>query len=66
MNLSSFFLRTGIYLAAFMLSFYGMSALDYSRFLKQGYVFQARVLYWIMVLALAYLAGSFVISFLYI
>ena len=66
MTLSSFFVRTGIYLCAFILSFYGLSALDYSRFLKQGFVQQARILYWILVMALAYLAGSFVLAFLYL
>ncbi|MBR2770168.1 MAG: DUF1146 domain-containing protein [Solobacterium sp.] len=66
MELSFFFLKTGIYLLAFILSFYGLSALDYSRFLKQGHTAQAQVLYWILVLSLAYLSGSFLISFLFI
>ena len=66
MELSAFFLKTGIYLLTFILSFYGLSAVDYNRFLKQGHTAQAQVLYWILVLSLAWLSGSFVLSFLYL
>ncbi|MBQ8066963.1 MAG: DUF1146 domain-containing protein [Solobacterium sp.] len=57
--------RTAIYIAAFMLSFYGLGALNFSRFIKQGHVLQARILYWILVLSLAYLSGSFVLALIY-
>ena len=49
----------------FLLSFAGMSALDYNRFLKQGHAVQAQILYALMVMALAWMSGSFIISFIY-
>lgn len=57
--------RAAIYIAAFMLSFYALGALDFSRYIKQGHVLQARILYWILVLSLAYLSGSFVLALIY-
>jgi len=49
----------------FLLSFYGLGAFDFNRFLKQGHTVQAQILYAILVLALAYLSGSFILSFIY-
>lgn len=49
----------------FLLSFYGLGAFDFNRFLKQGRTVQAQILYAILVLALAYLSGSFILSFIY-
>ena len=57
--------RAAIYIAAFMLSFYALGALNFSRYIKQGHVLQARILYWILVLSLAYLSGSFVLALIY-
>ena len=57
--------RVAIYIAAFMLSFYALGALNFSRYIKQGHVLQARILYWILVLSLAYLSGSFVLALIY-
>jgi uncharacterized membrane protein YwzB len=48
-----------------MLSFYALGALNFSRYIKQGHVLQARILYWILVLSLAYLSGSFVLALIY-
>jgi uncharacterized membrane protein YwzB len=66
MPMAQFYVRAGIYAVMFLLSFFSMGALDFSRFLKQGHTAQAQVLYWILVLSLAYLSGSFIISFLYV
>ena len=49
----------------FILSFTGMSAVDFERFLKKGHVREAQILYWLLVLALATLAAQFVMAFLY-
>ena len=57
--------RAAIYIAAFMLSFYALGALNFSRYIKQGHVLQARILYRILVLSLAYLSGSFVLALIY-
>lgn len=64
MNLA-FLIRAGIYVLCFLVCFWAMSALDYERFLKKGHVSQAQVLYWLCAMALAYLAGSFLLSLIY-
>lgn len=58
--------RAGVYLAAFVVSFFALGALDFNRFLKQGKLLQGQVLYWVLALGLAYLSGSFVISLIYL
>jgi len=63
--MAQFYVRAGIYAVMFLLSFFSMGALDFSRFLKQGHTLQAQILYAILVLALAYLSGSFILSFIY-
>ena len=60
-----FYLRVIIYLLCFMLSLYGLSALDFSRFLKQGKVLPAQVLYYILACSLAYLLGNFLMAIIY-
>ena len=41
-----------------------MQALNYEKLLKKGHVRQAQVLYFLLVMALAWLSGSFVLEFL--
>ena len=53
--------RAGVYLAAFVVSFFALGALDFNRFLKQGKLLQGQVLYWVLALGLA-----FVISLIYL
>ena len=65
MAVAHFYVKAGIYSVMFLLSFAGMSALDYNRFLKQGHTVQAQILYALMVMALAWMSGSFIISFIY-
>ena len=65
MDLVRFIASTAVYLAFFLVSWYALGALDYEKYLKQGHVRQAQILYVLLVCALAYLAGSFFLSFLY-
>ena len=58
-------MRAAVYAACFCASFYGMSALDYEKCLRQNHVYQARLLYVLLAMALGYLSGSFIISFIY-
>ena len=63
--MAEFIVRGLIYLICFILSFAGMSAVDFERFLKKGHVREAQILYWLLVLAFAALAAQFVLAFLY-
>lgn len=64
-SMLDFYLRVLIYLLCFMLSLYGLSALDFNRFLKQGKVLPAQVLYAVIACSLAYLMGSFLMAIIY-
>ncbi|MBQ1476527.1 MAG: DUF1146 domain-containing protein [Erysipelotrichaceae bacterium] len=57
--------RVIVYLLSFILSLYGLSALDFNRFLKKNKVTEAQVLYFLLALALAYLVGSLLMSIIY-
>lgn len=57
-------IRDVIYILCFILSMQAMQALNFEKLLKQGHVRQAQVLYFLLVMALAWLSGSFVLSFL--
>ena len=60
-----FYLKVGIYFISFILSLFGLNALDFNRFVKQGKVAQAQLLYFVIACALAYLFGSFIMSIMY-
>ena len=60
-----FYLRVGIYFVCFFISMYGLSALDFNRFVKQGKTTQSEVLYLVLSMVLAYLLGQFVMSVIY-
>ena len=60
-----FYLRAGIYFFCFLIVLFGMSALDFNRFIRQGKIAQAQILYFIVSCALAYLMGSFLMSLIY-
>ena len=64
MELYQFLIRAGVYLLSLMAAWYGMSAVNYEAILRKGHVRQAQVLYFIIVMGLAYLAGSFLLAFL--
>ena len=57
-------IRDVVYILCFILSMQAMQALNYEKLLKKGHVRQAQVLYFLLVMALAWLSGSFVLTFL--
>lgn len=57
-------LKDIIYIFCFILSMQAMRAFDFERFLKKGHVKEAQVLYFLLVMSLAWLSGSFVAVFL--
>lgn len=65
MVLFPFLIRAVIYIISLFVSFYALQALDFQKLLKANRVSEARVLYALLVIALAYLVGSFIIQFLY-
>ena len=63
--MNKFFIKVSIYLFCFVISLFGLSALDYNRFLKKNKVVQAQTLYFLLGAALAYLVGSLIINITY-
>ena len=63
--MADFYFRVLIYLLSFTVSLYGLSALDFSRFIRQGRTAQAQVLYYVLACCLAYLLGSFLMAVTY-
>lgn len=60
-----FWLKVIIYMFAFIISLFGLSALDFNRFLKKGKVRTGQVLYLIISFIMAYLLGNFIINLIY-
>ena len=58
-----FILRSIVYLLMFVVTWFAMDAINYEKLLRKNKVNQAQVLYFILVMAVAYLAGSFILSF---
>lgn len=65
MNTFHFVLRAAVYIISFVVVFYAAQCIDYEKFLKAGHVKQAQVLWFLMVMGLSYLVGSFINVFLY-
>lgn len=63
--MTKFYMRLLVYLFCFVLAMFGLSSLDFNRFLKKGKVGQAQVLYFIIACILAYLLGSFFMDIIY-
>lgn len=63
--MKDFVFKILIYILGFVLSFYGLNALDFNKFIRQGRVRETWVLYFVLACSLAYLFGSFVISIIY-
>lgn len=61
----NFYLKVAIYLMCFVLALYGLSALDFNRFIKKGKVAQSWVLYFVIGMALAYLLANFLMAIIY-
>lgn len=66
MSLVHFLVKAGIYLCALVISYLCMDCVQYEKILKKGHVKQAQFLYFMFVIALAYLVGSFICVFIYI
>ena len=60
-----FYMRVLVYFFCFLLSLYGMSALDFNRFVRQGRVTASQVLYFVICCCMAYLMGSLMIALMY-
>ena len=58
-----FILRSIVYLLMFLVTWFAMDAINYEKLLRKNKVNQAQVLYFILVMVIAYLAGSFILSF---
>ena len=58
-----FILRSIVYLLMFIVTWFAMDAINYEKLLRKNKVNQAQVLYFILMMAIAYLAGSFILSF---
>ena len=58
-----FILRSIVYLLMFLVTWFAMDAINYEKLLRKNKVNQAQVLYFILVMAIADLAGSFILSF---
>lgn len=65
MKSSLFIVRIIIYLICFVVSLFGLQAFDFNRFIKKNKVIEARVLYFIIAICLAYMLGQFIISITY-
>ncbi len=64
-SVTDFYMRVFIYFFCFLLALYGMSALDFNRFVKQNRVMQAQILYFVIACCLSYLMGSFLMAVMY-
>ncbi len=58
-----FILRSVVYLLMFLVTWFAMDAINYEKLLRKNKVNQAQAPYFILVMAIAYLAGSFILSF---
>jgi uncharacterized membrane protein YwzB len=65
MDLLHFYLRSAVYLVCLIAAWYGMSAVNYEAILRKDHVRQAQVLYFMIVIGLAYLCGSFLLAFIF-
>lgn len=65
MGLFPFFIKAGIYILSFIVTWYAMRCVNYEKILKKGHVAEAQVLYVLIVMGIAWLAGSFILAFFY-
>jgi len=61
----NFWLKIAVYFVCFLFSLFGLSALDFNRFLKQGKLAQGQTLYIILAMCLAYILGNFLMAITY-
>ncbi|MBQ1810260.1 MAG: DUF1146 domain-containing protein [Erysipelotrichaceae bacterium] len=64
--MNRFVMRLIVYFIAFALSLFGLSALDFSRFLKRkADPLRAQLLYILLAMCMAYLIGQFFMAVMY-
>lgn len=59
-----FIIRAIVYILSFIVVFDSMKCINYEKLLKKGHVAQAQILYYLIVMGIAYLVGSFVMIFI--
>ncbi|MFV0550338.1 MAG: DUF1146 family protein [Anaerorhabdus sp.] len=60
-----FLIRVFVYLGCFVLSMYGLSSVNYEKFMRSGKVRQAQVLYLLVAMGIAKLAAEFLMNIAY-
>lgn len=60
-----FIVQLLIHLACFGVAFYALDALDFNRFMKQGRVIKAQILYIVIAMALGFLMAQFLLKLSY-
>ena len=63
--MAQFFVRCIVYIGCMIQTWYALGALNFEKMLRKDHVVQAQLLYFMMVMALAYLCGSFLLAFMY-
>ena len=53
-----------VYIASVMASIFALSGINYEKFIKKNKIYETRFLVILLSLALGYLVGSFIISFI--
>lgn len=61
----AFLCKTLIYILCLFLSFYAMQSFNFEKIIKNNHVVEARLLYALLVIALAYLVAQFILGFMY-
>ena len=60
-----YILNAFVFVVCFAAAWYGLSAINYEKLLKANHVKEAQILYFMIVASIAYLAGSFILAFVY-
>lgn len=63
--MKDFYIRVIIYFVCFGISLFGLSALDFSKFIKKNKVTETWVLYFVVGACMAYLLGQFLMAIIY-
>lgn len=63
--MADFITKIIIYLLCFVISLFGLKALDFNRIIKKNSVLEARVLYFLIAIIFTYILSQFLISIMY-
>ena len=63
--MTEYIIKIIIYILCYLLVLYGLNAFDFNRFVKKGHIQEARILYFVVSMAITYLIGEFVMSVIY-